>query len=162
MYAYELARKRSALKEFIDEYDDSQEYIIDGKVIKKNRGGYIVDCDGLEFFMPRTQSYINSKINPIGKNIKALIVKVDKEAGSVVVSRKELIEREKKRVQEIVDKLAESDEPVTGIVKKITSYGMFVDVGGVDGLVHYSQISHKGPVNPAKYYSEGDEVKVRC
>ncbi len=54
----------------------------------------------------------------------------------------------------------ESKEPVVGVVKKITSYGMFVDVGGVDGLVHYSQISHKGPVNPSKYFSEGDEVTV--
>ena len=159
--SYELARKREALKEFIDEYDDSQEYIIEGKIVKKNRGGYIVDCDGLEFFMPKTQSYLSQKTNPVGKKVKALIVKVDKDAGSVVVSRKELIEREKKRVQEIVDKIANSEEPVTGIVKKITSYGMFVDVGGIDGLVHYSQISHKGPVNPAKYYSEGDEVKVK-
>ncbi len=159
--SYELAKKRAALKEFIDEYDDSQEYIVEGVITKKNKGGFILDCDGLEFFLPRTLSYINSKTNPIGKKVKALIVKVDKDSGSVVVSRKELIEREKNRVEEIVNKLKESDEPVTGIVKKITSYGMFVDVGGIDGLVHYSEISHKGPVNPAKYFNEGDEVQVK-
>ena len=159
--SYELAKKRVALKEFIDEYDDSQEYIVEGVITKKNKGGFILDCDGLEFFLPRTLSYINSKTNPIGKKVKALIVKVDKDSGSVVVSRKELIEREKNRVEEIVNKLKESDEPVTGIVKKITSYGMFVDVGGIDGLVHYSEISHKGPVNPAKYFNEGDEVQVK-
>ena len=158
--SYELAKKRAAMEEFIAEYDDSQEYIIEGTIVRKNRGGFIVDCDGLEFFMPRTLSYLSSKTNPIGKKVKALIVKVDKDEGSVVVSRKELIEREKKKVQELVDSIANSKEPVTGIVKKITSYGMFVDVGGIDGLVHYSQISHKGPVNPAKYYKEGDEVKV--
>ncbi len=158
--SYELAKKRAAMEEFISEYDDSQEYIIEGTIVRKNKGGYIVDCDGLEFFMPRTLSYLNPKTNPIGKKVKALIVKVDKDEGSVVVSRKELIEREKKKVQELVDSIANSKEPVTGIVKKITSYGMFVDVGGIDGLVHYSQISHKGPVNPAKYYKEGDEVKV--
>ncbi len=158
--SYDLAKKRAAMNEFLAEYDDSQEYIVEGVITKKNRGGFIVDCDGLEFFMPRTLSYLNPKINPIGKKVKALIVKVDKEEGSVVVSRKELIEREKRRVQEIIDKIANAKEPVTGIVKKITSYGMFVDVGGIDGLVHYSQISHKGPVNPAKYFSEGDEVKV--
>jgi small subunit ribosomal protein S1 len=49
---------------------------------------------------------------------------------------------------------------VVGTIKKITSYGMFVDVGGMDGLVHYSQISHKGPVNPSKYFAEGDQVNV--
>ncbi len=158
--SYDLAQKRAAMNEFVAEYDEEQEYIIEGVITKKNKGGYIVDCDGLEFFMPRTLSYVSSKTNPIGKKVKAVIVKVDKDSGSVVVSRKELIEREKGKVQEVVDAIANATEPVSGIVKKITSYGMFVDVGGVDGLVHYSQISHKGPVNPSKYYNEGDEVKV--
>ncbi|MCH3853795.1 S1 RNA-binding domain-containing protein, partial [Campylobacter jejuni] len=48
-----------------------------------------------------------------------------------------------------------------GVVKKITTYGMFVDVGGVDGLVHYSEISYKGPVNPSILYKEGDKVPVK-
>ncbi len=158
--SYDLAQKRAAMEEFISEYDDEQEYIIEGTIAKKNKGGFIVDCDGLEFFMPRTLSYISNKTNPIGKKVKALIVKVEKESGSVVVSRKALIEREKSRVLEVVEAIEKAEEPVKGIVKKITSYGMFVDVGGIDGLVHYSEISHKGPVNPAKYYSEGDEVDV--
>ena len=158
--SYELAEKRAALAEFIEEYDEEQEYVVEGTITKKNKGGFVVDVSGLEFFMPRTLSYISYKTDPIGKNIKALIVKVDKEKGSVVVSRKELIEREKAETQEIVDKLLENKAVVVGVVKKITSYGMFVDVGGMDGLVHYSQISHKGPVNPSKYYKEGDEVNV--
>ncbi len=158
--SYELAEKRMALAEFIEEYDEEQEYVIEGEITKKNKGGFVVDVSGLEFFMPRTLSYISYKVDPIGKKIKALIVKVDKEKGSVVVSRKELIEREKAETQEIVDKLLENRAVVLGVVKKITSYGMFVDVGGMDGLVHYSQISHKGPVNPSKYYKEGDEVNV--
>jgi small subunit ribosomal protein S1 len=158
--SYELAKKREAMKEFIEEYDDGTEYIIEGVVVKKNKGGYVVECDGLDFFMPRTLSYLSSKSDPIGKKVKALIVKVDKEKGSVVVSRKDLIERDKSKTLELVSGLLESKEPVVGIVKKITSYGMFVDVGGVDGLVHYSQISHKGPVNPSKYFNEGDEVSV--
>jgi len=158
--SYELAEKRVALAEFIEEYDDEEEYIIEGIITKKNKGGFVVDVSGLEFFMPKTLSYISPKINPIGKKVKALIVKVDKDKGSVIVSRKELIEREKAETQEIVDKLLDNKAIVVGTVKKITSYGMFVDVGGMDGLVHYSQISHKGPVNPAKYYKEGDEVNV--
>ena len=158
--SYELAEKRAALAEFIEEYDEEQEYVIEGEITKKNKGGFVVDVSGLEFFMPRTLSYISYKVDPIGKKIKALIVKVDKEKSSVVISRKELIEREKAETQEIVDKLLENRAVVVGVVKKITSYGMFVDVGGMDGLVHYSQISHKGPVNPSKYYKEGDEVNV--
>jgi len=158
--SHDLAKKRAALNEFIGEYDDEQEYIIDGVITKKNKGGYVVECDGLEFFMPRTLSYLNSKIDATGKKIKAIIVKVDKTKNSVVISRKELIEREKAKIGEIVDKLLESKEVVEGTIKKITSYGMFVDVGGMDGLVHYSQISHKGPVNPSKYFDEGDVVNV--
>ncbi len=158
--SYKQAQQRKALNEFIETYDPEQEYIVEGTIVKKNKGGYVVDVDGMEFFMPRTLSYLSSKTDPIGKKVKAVIVKVDKEKGSVVISRKELIERDKAKAQEIVDRLLESKEPVTGIVKKITSYGMFVDVGGLDGLVHYSQISHKGPVNPAKYFQEGDEVNV--
>jgi len=160
MVSYDMAKKRAALNEFISEYDDEQEYIIEGVVTKKNKGGYVVDCDGLEFFMPRTLSYLSAKIDAIGKKIKAVIVKVDKDKSSVVISRKELIERDKARVQEIVDTLLENQDVVEGTIKKITSYGMFVDVGGMDGLVHYSQISHKGPVNPSKYFEEGDIVNV--
>ena len=160
MVSHEMAKKRAALNAFIDAYDEEQEYIVDGVVTKKNKGGYVVESEGLEFFMPRTLSYLSSKIDAIGKKVKAVIVKVDKDKHSVVISRKELIERDKARVQEIVDRLLESKEVVEGTIKKITSYGMFVDVGGMDGLVHYSQISHKGPVNPSKYFEEGDLVNV--
>jgi small subunit ribosomal protein S1 len=158
--SYLAAQKRVALNTFIDAYNTEEETIVEGVVTKKNKGGYVVEVDDLEFFMPRTLSYLSSKVEAVGKKVKALIVKVDKDKGSVVISRKELIERDKAKSQEIVDKLLESKDPVIGVVKKITSYGMFVDVGGMDGLVHYSQISHKGPVNPSKYFEEGDEVNV--
>jgi len=160
--SHKAALGRVALNEFISEYDEEQEYIIEGVVTKKNKGGYVVEVDGLEFFMPRTLSYLSSKpgVESVGKKVKAVIVKVDKEKGSVVISRKELIERDKAKTDEIVGALLENKEPVIGTIKKITSYGMFVDVGGMDGLVHYSQISHKGPVNPSKYFAEGDEVNV--
>ncbi|KIM05071.1 MAG: 30S ribosomal protein S1 [Sulfurovum sp. AS07-7] len=158
--SYKMAAQREALKEFIEDYDDTQEYIVEGVVTKKNKGGFIVEVADLEFFMPKTLSYFPIKINPIGKNIKALIVKVDKDKETVIISRKELIEREKAVVNEIVDRLLSDKTPVVGTVKKITTYGMFVDVGGMDGLVHYSQISYKGPVNPSKYYKEGDSVNV--
>jgi small subunit ribosomal protein S1 len=158
--SYKEAINREKLNEFIAEYDDEKEYIIDGVVTKKNKGGYIVEVDGLEFFMPRMLSYLSAKTDVIGKKVKAVIVKVDKEKSSVVISRKELIERDKAKTEEIVNQLLDNKEPVVGKVKKITSYGMFVDVGGIDGLVHYSQISHKGPVNPSKFFNEGDEVNV--
>jgi len=158
--SHELAKKKVALKEFIDDYDETHEYIIDGVVTKQNKGGYVVECDGLEFFMPRTHSYFGQKIDPIGQKIKAMIIKVDKARGSVAVSRKEIIDRESGKIEEIANKLLDEKLVVEGTIKSIASYGVFVDVGGVDGLVHYSQISHKGPVNPSKYYNIGDTVNV--
>jgi len=158
--SHDLAKKRVALKEFIDSYDETHEYIIDGVVTKQNKGGYVVECDGLEFFMPRTHSYFGQKIDPIGQKIKAMIIKVDKDRGSVAVSRKEIIDREGGKIEEIANKLLDEKLVVEGTIKSIASYGVFVDVGGVDGLVHYSQISHKGPVNPSKYYNIGDTVNV--
>ena len=100
--SHKAAQARVALNEFISEYDEDQEYIIEGVITKTNKGGYVVEVDGLEFFMPRTLSYLSSKVDPKGKKVKAVIVKVDKEKGSVVVSRKELIERDKSKTDEIV------------------------------------------------------------
>ncbi len=57
--SHKAALGRVALKEFIAEYDDEQEYVIEGTITKANKGGYVVDCDGLEFFMPRTLSYLS-------------------------------------------------------------------------------------------------------
>jgi len=86
-----------ALSEFIDEYDDEEEYIVDGVITRKNKGGFVVDVSGLEFFMPKTLSYISPKINPIGKRIKALIVKVDKEKQSVICLQKRFYRKRKGR-----------------------------------------------------------------
>ncbi len=134
--SHTMAQNRVALNEFISEYDEEQEYIIEGIITKKNKGGYVVDCDGLEFFMPRTLSYLSSKTDPIGKKVKAIIVKVDKEKGSVIVSRKELIERDKSKNDEMIAALLESKEPVVGTIKKNSSYWLVGGGRGIRGLVH--------------------------
>ncbi|MFG5142622.1 S1 RNA-binding domain-containing protein, partial [Campylobacter lari] len=82
-------------------------------------------------------------------------------AQSIVVSRKKIVDEERKKRKEIISNVLNQEEIIEGIVKKITTYGMFVDVGGVDGLVHYSEISYKGPVNPSSLYNEGDKVPVK-
>jgi len=162
--SYKKALKAKKQEEFLANYDENsdEEIIVNGVIIGKNKGGYIVeDENNLEYFMPRSQAYLKDSNNLIGKKVKAKVIKVDKDAKSIVISRKVLIEAEKEKRKEIVEELLSKDEPVKGVVKKITSYGMFVDVGGIDGLVHYSEISYKGPVNPAKHFSEGEEVVVK-
>ncbi|MEA3330195.1 MAG: 30S ribosomal protein S1 [Campylobacterota bacterium] len=149
--------------EFIDaNKDDYEDVVIEGIITKKNRGGYVVEADTVSFFMPRSLAAFKDTDDVVGRKIKAQVVKIDAEENSIVVSRRKLFNEERKRKKEIVDQLMAEDTIVEGIIKKITSYGMFVDVGGVDGLVHYNEISYKGPVNPSKLYKEGDKVVVKA
>jgi len=137
--------------------------VVEGKVVRKNRGGYfVIGKDNIEFFMPMSQAAFAMGKNPVGKEIKAIVLKLDKDRDSIVISRRKYLDQIRKERKEIVDRLMQDDRIVEGTIKKITSYGMFVDVGGIEGLVHYSEISYKGPVNPATLYEEGDKVEVKA
>ncbi len=142
--------------------DDFEELVIEGKVTKKNKGGYVVETDGVAFFMPKSLAAFKDTDQVVGRTIKAKVIKIDAEETSIVVSRRKLFNEERKKKKEIIDALIEDNKIVEGTIKKITSYGMFVDVGGVDGLVHYNEISYKGPVNPSKLYKEGETVTVKA
>jgi len=149
--------------EFIEENkDDFEDLVVEGIITKKNRGGYVVEADKVSFFMPRSLAAFKETDDVVGRKIKAQVIKIDPEENSIILSRRKLFNEERKRKKEIIDQLMAEDVIVEGVIKKITSYGMFVDVGGVDGLVHYNEISYKGPVNPSKLYNEGDVVTVKA
>ncbi|MBA1438203.1 MAG: 30S ribosomal protein S1 [Epsilonproteobacteria bacterium] len=161
--SYKKVLEQEKTIEFIEQHkDDYENLVIEGVVTKKNRGGYVVEADAVSFFMPRSLAAFKDGDDVVGKKIKAQVIKLDPQEKSIVVSRRKLFNEERKKKKEIIDKLIGEDVVVDGIIKKITSYGMFVDVGGVDGLVHYNEISYKGPVNPAKLYNEGDSVTVKA
>lgn len=160
--SYKKALKIQKVKEFIDSFNPDAENVFDVKIVSYNKGGYLcVSSDGVEFFMPRSQSALKHSNSLIGKTYKVKVIKINKDDQSIVVSRKKLFDEERNQKKEIISKLLESDQIIEGVVKKITTYGMFVDVGGVDGLVHYSEISYKGPVNPGSLYKDGDKVPVK-
>jgi len=161
--SYKKVQEQQKTIDFIDKHkDDFEDIIIDGVITKKNRGGYVVEADDVTFFMPRSLAAFKDSDEVIGRKIKAQVVKIDEEQNSIVVSRRKLFNDERKKKKEVIDKLMEDGNVIEGTIKKITSYGMFVDVGGVDGLVHYNEISYKGPVNPSKLYKEGDKVMVKA
>lgn len=161
--SYRKVLEQEKTMEFVEAHkEDFEEVVIEGEIIKKNRGGYVLEADGVQFFMPRSLAAFKDSDNVIGKTVKAQVIKLDPEDNSIVVSRRKLFNEERKRKKEIIDQLMEEGTIVEGVIKKITSYGMFVDVGGVDGLVHYNEISYKGPVNPSKLYSEGETVTVKA
>lgn len=161
--SYKKVLEQEKTIEFIDAHkDDFEDTIIEGIITKKNRGGYVVEADAVSFFMPRSLAAFKDTDDVVGRKIKAQVVKVDAAENSIIVSRRKLFNEERKKKKEIIDQLMAEDVVVEGTIKKITSYGMFVDVGGVDGLVHYNEISYKGPVNPSKLYEEGDTVTVKA
>ena len=159
--SHKKALSKVQTKEFINQYDDENEYLIEGVIVAKNRGGYVVKADDIEFFMPNSLAAFRKNAKVIGKEIKAYVVKVDKEKNSIVISRKAYLDRKDDEREDIIKEVLEKGV-MSGVVKTITNYGMFVDVGGVDGLVHYSEISHRGPVNAAKHFEVGNEVEVKA
>ena len=163
--SYKKALRKEKVKEFIQNFDESSEEkrVVEGVIIAKNRGGFIVESDdGVEFFLPKSQAAFKDLKNVIGRRVKAYILKIDKDSESIVISRKKYLDAKRRERAALIKSVLNAKEPIEGVIKKITSYGMFVDVGGIDGLVHYSEISYKGPVNPAKYFEEGDKVFVKA
>lgn len=162
LVSFEKAKRVKKVAEFIENFDENNEVDVEAKIVSKNRGGYIcVSKDGVEFFMPRSQSTLRDSNSLIGKTYKARVFKIDKENSTILISRKKILDEERKVKKEVLDQISQTTDIIEGVVKKITTYGMFVDVGGVDGLVHYSEISYKGPVNPSTLFKEGDKVPVK-
>ncbi len=161
--SYKKVLEQEKTIEFIEKNKENfEDVVVEGVITKKNRGGYVVEADSVTFFMPRSLAAFKEGDDVVGRKIKAQVVKIDEDENSIVISRRKLFNEERKKKKEIIDQLMAEDTVVEGTIKKITSYGMFVDVGGVDGLVHYNEISYKGPVNPSKLYKEGDVVTVKA
>ncbi|EAK4107997.1 30S ribosomal protein S1 [Campylobacter jejuni] len=162
LLSHKKALRKEKVIEFIKNYQENQDDIFTVKVVGKNKGGLIVvDENDVEFFLPKSQYGFKETNNIIGKTFKVKIIKIDKDEQSIIVSRKKTLDDERRKRKELINNIAQQEDLIEGIVKKITTYGMFVDVGGVDGLVHYSEISYKGPVNPGTLYKEGDKVPVK-
>ncbi len=161
--SHKKALRKNHIKAFIAEFNEEDDIAIDIKITGKNKGGFIAENkEGIEFFLPRSQAAVKDLNTLVGKSLKVKIIKIDNDTESIIVSRKKFLDDDRKKRKEIVQELIDRNEVVEGIIKKITTYGMFVDVGGIDGLVHYSEISYKGPVNPGTIYQEGETIQVKA
>nr|WP_314471701.1 30S ribosomal protein S1 [uncultured Campylobacter sp.] len=160
--SHKKALRKEKVKAYIDSYNEENQDVFDVKIIGKNKGGFVAqNSDGIEFFLPRSQGGFRDANAVVGKSFKVKVLKIDKDEQSIIVSRKKLLDEDRRKKREAISAVAENTDVIEGVVKKITTYGMFVDIGGVDGLVHYSEISYKGPVNPGSIYKEGDKVFVK-
>ena len=160
--SYKKAMRKEKIAKYIKDLGENyKDKIIEGIVVRRNKGGYIVESDGIEFFMPKFGAAFKEGSKVDGRHIKACIVNVKPEEDSIIISRKRLFEIENSTKKDAIDSLLKQEGILEGKVKKITSFGLFVDVNGVEGLVHYTEISYKGPVNPLKLYKEEDIVSIK-
>ena len=141
---------------------DAQE-VIQGYIKCRTKGGMIVDVFGIEAFLPGSQidvHPIRDYDQFVGKTMEFKIVKINQEFRNVVVSHKALIEAElEAQKQEIISKL-EKGQILEGVVKNITSYGVFVDLGGVDGLIHITDLSWGRVDDPHKVVELDQKINV--
>ncbi|SNV33608.1 70 kDa antigen [Chryseobacterium taklimakanense] len=146
----------------VNELHESGE-IVNGFVKSRTKGGMIVDVHGIEAFLPGSQidvKPIKDYDQFVGKTMEFKVVKINPEFKNVVVSHKALIEADiEGQKKEIIAQL-EKGQVLEGTVKNITSYGVFIDLGGVDGLIHITDLSWSRVNHPSEILEDGQTVKV--
>ncbi len=160
-----LSREEAERDKLLDKLKTiyESEDTVNGQIISRIKGGFIVDI-GLKAFLPASQLDDKPVKDPeawVGNRFDFKIVQFNKAERNVVVSRRVLIEEERQRMAEkTLSRIHEADV-VEGTVRNITDYGLFVDIGGINGLVHISNISW-GPVrHPSEMYQVDDQVSVK-
>ena len=139
------------------------EEVIEGTVIAKVKGGLEVDI-GVKAFLPGSQIDLRPVRNMdvyIGKKYKFKVIKFNKKRGNIVLSRRALLEEERESMRtQTLDQIKEGSV-VTGVVKNITDYGAFIDLGGMDGLLHITDMSWGRVKHPSELLNVGDEIQVK-
>ena len=138
--------------------------VVTGTIFNKVKGGFTVDLDGAVAFLPGSQVDVRPvrDIGPLMHSPQPFkILKMDRRRGNIVVSRREILEatRAEQRT-EIVSRLGEN-QVIDGVVKNITDYGAFIDLGGIDGLLHVTDMAWRRVNHPSEIVNVGDTVKVQ-
>ena len=137
--------------------------VIEGRVMRKIKGGLLVDI-GVPVFLPASQVDIRrpSDIGEfIGKTIRALVLKIDEERRNIVISRRRLIEVEREDAKMSLMTSVKEGDLVRGTVTNIADFGAFIDLGGIDGLLHITDMSWGRVNHPAEMVKIGDELEVK-
>ena len=158
----EKARREESWVKLEEMYNANQR--VEGIIFNQVKGGFTVDLEGAVAFLPRSQVDIRP-IRDIGPLMNVpqpfQILKMDKRRGNIVVSRRAILEESRaEQRSEIVQQLEEG-QIVDGVVKNITDYGAFVDLGGIDGLLHVTDIAWRRVNHPSEVLSIGETIKVQ-
>ncbi|MEF8824312.1 MAG: 30S ribosomal protein S1 [Desulfohalobiaceae bacterium] len=155
--------KRMRVLDELEEYQQNEENVA-GRIVKRIKGGYTVEIKGIEAFLPG--SHVDLRPVPdmdalVGQDFDFRILKINRKRTNVIVSRRVILEeeREKKR-QELMETLEEG-QTVQGKVKNITDYGVFIDLGGLDGLLHITDMSWRRIKHPKEMVQMGDNLELK-
>src|SRR6476660_689823 len=157
----EKAEKVRVWEEVEKAYNENT--IIRGRVIERIKGGLSVDI-GIRAFLPGSQIDVRPVKNLDtlrGKEIECRVIKLNRKRGNIVLSRKIVLETEQQRKKAFTLEVLREDAEVRGIVKNITDYGVFIDLGGIDGLLHVTDLSWGRVNHPSEMFNGGDEITVK-
>jgi len=158
----EKAKKARAWVSLSEAFEEKK--ILEGRITGKVKGGFTVDLADIKAFLPgslidvrpvRETTYLE------GKDLEFIVIKIDKKRNNVVVSRKAVLESENSEERDELIANLEEGVVVKGIVKNITDYGAFLDLGGVDGLLHITDMAWKRVRHPSELINIGDEIDVK-
>ncbi len=162
MLSREKARREESWVRLEEKFNDGEK--VDGQIFNLVKGGYTVDLDGAVAFLPRSQVDVRPvrDIAPLMNTPQQFqILKMDRRRGNIVVSRRAILEESyAEKRQELVQSLKDG-QVIDGVVKNITDYGAFVDLGGIDGLLHVTDIAWRRINHPGDVLTVGQTAKVQ-
>ncbi|GAA0277035.1 30S ribosomal protein S1 [Alteraurantiacibacter aestuarii] len=162
MLSRDRARREAAWDKLESEFGEGKR--VEGRIFGRVKGGFTVDLDGAVAFLPGSQVDIRPvrDVTPLMEMPQPFqILKMDRRRGNIVVSRRAVLEETRaEQRSELIEGLAEG-QVTEGVVKNITDYGAFVDLGGIDGLLHVTDMSYKRVNHPSEVIEIGQTVKVQ-
>jgi small subunit ribosomal protein S1 len=161
-----LSREKAKRSLVWDELETAQQAnaTVTGRISGKVKGGFTVDIKDVRAFLPGSLVDVRPVRDPVyleGKELEFKIIKLDRKRNNVVVSRRAVVESEHSEEREQLLERLQENAVVKGVVKNLTDYGAFVDLGGIDGLLHITDMAWKRVRHPSEVVNVGDELDVR-
>jgi small subunit ribosomal protein S1 len=161
-----LSKQRADFVKVWDRVKEAAEKgeVVEGRLVRKIKGGAVVDLFGVEAFLPGSQIALRppqSIESLMSQTLQFKIIKLNKRRRNIVVSRRLVLEQERESAKEEIIKDLQPGQIREGYVKNITDFGAFIDLGGIDGLLHITDMSWGRVKHPSEVVSVGDKVKVR-
>ncbi len=161
-----LSREKAKRMQVLDELEkllDSGDVVV-GRIVRRIKGGYVVEIKGIEAFLPG--SHVDLRPVPdmdalVNQDFEFRVLKINRRRSNVIVSRRVLLEEDRDRKRGELLTTLEEGQTVTGVVKNITEYGVFIDLGGLDGLLHITDMSWKRIKHPKEMVQLGDELTLK-